>query len=491
VRILVTGATGYIGGLIVPALVSAGHNVRCVARLPERLAGRFDGVDVVRGDVFDGDSMRAAMDGIEIAYYLIHSMATDRRDFSQSDRAAAATFGDAARDAGVKRIVFLGGLGEDGAALSKHLRSRHEVGDILRRSGVLVTEFRAAIIVGSGSISFEMIRYLTERLPVMVAPKWVSTRCQPIATYDVIRYLVAAADRPESESTIYEIGGADVLTYREMMMRYASTRGLSRYMLVVPLLTPRLSSYWIHLVTPIPASIARPLVEGLTNEVIVTNDAARRAFPDIVPMGYAQALRLALDRSLPTEPATTWFDAYDVRTLPGEFTGLTQGMLIDRRERQTRATPANVSAIYSSLGGKRGWLTGDFLWQLRGTMDRLVGGIGTRRGRRSATELRVGDAVDFWRVEEYRPPSLLRFRAEMKLPGIAWLQFESTANDGGGTTLRQTAFFEPRGLLGYLYWYMVLPFHEFVFGNMARRIVEEAEALDKGAAVSQPRKDAA
>jgi hypothetical protein len=325
----------------------------------------------------------------------------------------------------------------------------------------------------------------------MVAPKWVSTRCQPIATYDVIRYLVAAADRPESESTIYEIGGEDVLTYREMMMRYAATRGLSRYMLVVPLLTPRLSSYWIHLVTPIPASIARPLVEGLTNEVIVKNDAARRAFPDIVPMGYAQALRLALDRSLPTEPATTWFDAYDVRTLPGEFTGLTQGMLIDRRERQTRATPAQVSAVYSSLGGKRGWLTGDFLWQLRGTMDRLVGGIGTRRGRRSATELRVGDAVDFWRVEQYRPPALLRFRAEMKLPGIAWLQFESTPNDAGGTTLRQTAFFEPRGLLGYVYWYMVLPFHEFVFGNMARRIVEEAEALDKRAGVSQPRKDAA
>jgi uncharacterized protein YbjT (DUF2867 family) len=487
VRILVTGATGYIGGLLVPSLASEGHAVRCVARLPDRLAGRFPKVEVVRGDAFDAASMRAALSGVEIAYYLIHSMAADRRDFSQSDRVAAATFADAAREAGVKRIIFLGGLGVDGATLSPHLRSRHEVGDILRRSGVLVTEFRAAIIVGSGSISFEMIRYLTERLPVMVAPKWVSTRCQPIAIHDVIRYLVDAANRPDDESTIYEIGGADVMTYREMMMRYASMRGLARHMLVVPFLTPRLSSYWIHLVTPISASIAQPLVEGLTNEVIVKSDAARRAFPEIVPVGYDEALRVALDRSLSTEPATTWFDAYDVRMLPGEFTGLTQGMLVDRRERQTRAEPAQVSAVYSSLGGKRGWLYGDFLWQLRGAIDRLLGGIGTRRGRRSATELRVGDAVDFWRVEQYRPPALLRLRAEMKLPGIAWLQFESTPNAAGTTTLRQTAFFEPHGLLGYAYWYMVLPFHEFIFGNMARRIVEEAETLG----VSQAPKHAA
>jgi uncharacterized protein YbjT (DUF2867 family) len=487
VRVLVTGATGYIGGLLVPSLVNEGHEVRCVARLPERLAGRFAGADIVRGDVFDAPTMLAAMDGIEVAYYLIHSMTADRRDFSQSDREAAATFGDAARKAGVKRIIFLGGLGVDGAALSPHLRSRHEVGDILRRSGVLVTEFRAAIIVGSGSISFEMIRYLTERLPVMVAPRWVSTRCQPIAIRDVIRYLVDALKRPENESAIYEIGGADVMTYREMMMRYASMRGLSRHMLVVPLLTPRLSSYWIHLVTPIPASIARPLVEGLINEVIVKNDAARRAFPQVVPTGYDEALRLALDRSLSTEQATTWFDAYHVRTLPGEFSGLTQGMLIDRRERQARASPAQVSAVYSSLGGKRGWLYGNFLWQLRGEMDLLAGGVGTRRGRRSATELRVGDAVDFWRVERYRPPALLRLRAEMKLPGIAWLQFESAPNAGGGTTLRQTAFFEPRGLFGYAYWYMVLPFHVLIFGTMVRRIAEEAELL----AVSQAKRNAA
>jgi hypothetical protein len=310
----------------------------------------------------------------------------------------------------------------------------------------------------------------------------VSTRCQPIGNRDVIAYLVAALRKDDTVSTLYEIGGADVLPYREMMMRYAAMRGLARRLIVVPFFTPRLSSYWVHLVTPIPARIARPLIDGLSNEVIVKDDAARRDFPEIVPMGYAEALRLALDRSLSTGPATTWFDAYDVRTLPGEFTGLEQGMLIDRRERHTRASPANVSAIYSSLGGKRGWLYADALWQLRGVMDRVVGGIGTRRGRRSPIDLRVGDAVDFWRVEAYRPGELLRLRAEMKLPGLAWLQFESVADDAGGTTLRQTAFFEPRGVFGYLYWYAVVPFHEFIFGNMATRIVEEAEKLGEPSA---------
>ena len=477
-----TGATGYIGGRLVPALVAGGYEVRCVARLPERLAGRFEGVEIVRGDVFDEASLAAAMGDVDIAYYLVHSMSSDRHDFSQSDRVAAERFGRAALAAGVGRIIYLGGLGEDSPELSRHLRSRHEVGDILRRSGVPVTEFRAAIIVGSGSISFEMIRYLTERLPVMVAPKWVATRCQPIGNRDVVAYLVAALRHGEPGSAVYEIGGADVLSYREMMFCYAAIRGLKPRMLVVPFFSPRLSSYWVHLVTPIPARIARPLIDGLNNEVIVRDPAARRVFPEIVPMGYDAALRLALDRSLSTGPITTWFDAYDVRTLPGEFTGLTQGMLIDRRERRTLASPASVSATYSSLGGRRGWLYGDLLWRLRGVMDRVVGGVGIRRGRRSATDLRVGDAVDFWRVEAYRPGELLRLRAEMKLPGLAWLQFECLPDEGRGTTLRQTAFFEPRGLLGYAYWYSVVPFHEFIFGNMATRIVQEAEKLDESAA---------
>ncbi len=475
-RVLVTGATGYIGGRLVPVLVNAGHTVRCVARDPARLTDRFEGVEVVRGDVFDEASLTAAMHDVDVAYYLVHSMSDDRHDFTRSDRLAAERFGNAARNAGVDRIVFLGGLGVDEVKLSRHLRSRHEVGAILRASGVPVIEFRAAIIVGSGSVSFEMIRYLTERLPLMIAPRWVSTLCQPIGIRDVIAYLLGALTLPDRDGRIFEIGGADVLSYREIMLGYAAARGLSRKILVVPLFTPRLSSYWIHLVTPIHASIARALIDGMHNEVIVHDPAARSAFPSIVPVGYAEALKRALDRYKTTGPQTTWFDAFDVKTLPGEFAGLTQGMLIDRRERNADAPPQRVFAVFSSLGGQRGWLYADRLWYLRGILDRLVGGIGIRRGRRSPTDLRVGDAVDFWRVEAYKPNELLRLRAEMKLPGLAWLQFESLQREGGGTTLRQTAFFEPRGIFGYLYWFSVLPFHELIFGNMAKRIIYEAGA---------------
>jgi uncharacterized protein YbjT (DUF2867 family) len=479
-HVLVTGATGYIGGRLVPALLAAGHTVRALARDPERLAGRFPGVEVVRGDAFDAESVRAALAGIDAAYYLIHSMTRARGNFAESDRDAARIFGSAAKDAGVKRIVYLGGLGDEASGLSKHLRSRHEVGDILRESGVPVTEFRAAMIVGSGSASFEMMRYLTDRLPVMIAPKWVATRCQPIFVRDVLSYLVEAIARPATAGAMYEIGGADILTYKQMMKRYAKLRGLSRHLLVVPFFTPRLSSYWVHFVTPIPANIARPLIDGLHNEVIVRNDAARRDF-DIVPIGYDEAVSRALNRYASTGPATTWFDAYDVRTLPGEFAGVNEGMLIDRRERETAASPHALFQTFTGLGGTRGWLYGDVLWELRGVLDRIVGGIGIRRGRRSPTELRIGDAVDFWRVEAYRPDSLLRLRAEMKLPGNAWLEFEAIPREGGRTILRQTAFFDPRGAFGYAYWYSVLPFHEAIFGNMAKRITEEAVRLDANA----------
>jgi uncharacterized protein YbjT (DUF2867 family) len=477
-RVLVTGATGYIGGRLVPELVNSGHSVRCFVRDPNRIAGRFPNVEVARGDVFDRDSLIAAMQGCDVAYYLVHSMSDDRHDFTRRDREAARTFGEAAAAAGVARIIYLGGLGVERAAraLSPHLRSRQEVGDELRAAGVPVTEFRAAIIVGSGSISFEMLRYLTERLPVMIAPKWVLTRCQPIGVRDVLSYLTAALGVTESAGRIIEIGGADVLPYVEMMRRYAALRGLARRIFIVPFFSPRLSSRWIHLVTPIPSSIAMPLVEGLFNEVIVHDDSARTLFPHIVPIGYDAAVTRALDRFASTGPATTWFDAFDVRTLPGEFAGSTQGMLVDRRERTTNAAASDVYRVFTSLGGTKGWLYADWLWELRGILDRLVGGIGTRRGRRSPTQLRIGDAVDFWRVETLVPNEILRLRAEMKLPGYAWLQFEAVANDGGGTTLRQTAFFDPRGAFGLLYWYGVAPFHGFIFGNMATRIVEEAES---------------
>lgn len=478
-RVLVTGATGYIGGRLVPRLVEAGHAVRVLARDSGRLTGRFADVDVAEGDLFDRASIRASLQDVDVAYYLVHSMTRGRGDFAQKDREAAAIFAQAAADAGVRRIVYLGGLGVAGKGLSQHLRSRHETGEMLRSTDVPVTEFRAAMIVGSGSASFEMMRYLTERLPVMIAPRWVATPCQPIAVRDVLAYLVAELQRPADGDATFEIGGADVLSYREMMLRYARIRGLRRSLVVVPFFTPRLSSGWIHLVTPIPAAIARPLVDGLRSPVIVRDDRALRAFPDIVPVGYDVAVNRALDRYTTVGPETTWFDAYDVRALPGNFTGSAQGMLIDRRQRTTTATAQALFAVFTGLGGKRGWLYADGLWELRGVLDRLVGGFGTRRGRRSPDDLRVGDAVDFWRVESYEPDRLLRLRAEMRLPGYAWLQFEIVRDGAGATALRQTAFFDPRGIFGYLYWYSVLPFHEIIFGNMARRIAQEAELRDR------------
>jgi uncharacterized protein YbjT (DUF2867 family) len=344
----------------------------------------------VTGDVFERADLLRAFDGVDVAYYLVHSMSGNPRDFAASDRIAAELFATTAREAGVKRIIYLGGLGVDGANLSHHLRSRHEVGEILRSAGVPVTEFRAAVIVGSGSASFEMMRYLTERLPIMIGPKWVNTRCQPIAIRDVLAYLVEELQLERTGSVVREIGGADVLTYSEMMLRYARIRGLARHIVVVPFFTPRLSSAWVHLVTPIPSAIARPLIDGLLNEVIVHNHEADAEFPDIHPLGYDEAVTRALDRSTLIGPQTTWFDAFDARTLPGEFAGLSEGMLIDRREHSSSAAPREVARVFSELGGKRGWLYADFLWELRGLLDRMVGGFGMRRGRRSATDLARG-----------------------------------------------------------------------------------------------------
>jgi uncharacterized protein YbjT (DUF2867 family) len=473
-KILVTGATGYIGGLLAPRLLEAGHSVRCLSRNAERLAGRFSGAEIVDGDVLDENSLRAAFANIDVAYYLVHSM-SDSRSFGERDRSAAETFGRVARECGVRRIVYLGGLGADDASLSRHLASRHEVGEILQHSGVETIEFRAAMIIGAGSISFEMLRYLTERLPMMIAPRWVMSRCQPIAVADVLRYLLLALDLPRSESRIYEIGGADVLTYRDMMLGYARLRNLKRKIVIVPFFTPRLSSYWVHIVTPISARLAQPLILGLNNEVIVRDTAAQRDFPQIHPIGFERAVSDALDRYRSSGPETTWFDAFDIRKLPATFAGAREGMLIDRRERIAHATPRRVASVFMRLGGTQGWLYGDRLWRVRGWLDRLVGGVGLRRGRRSDTNLRVGDAVDFWRVDAITPDRLLRLRAEMKLPGKAWLEFDAEDIGGGRTRLTQTAFYEPRGLPGFLYWYVVFPFHGLIFGNMASRIAALAE----------------
>ncbi len=477
-RILVTGATGYVGGRLVPRLLAAGCEVRCLARDPERLAGRpwRDRVEVVAGDALVPATLIPALAGVDVAYYLIHSLGTGE-EFARRDRDAAAAFGIAARAAGVRCIIYLGGLGDPTTALSHHLRSRQETGAALGEAGVPVTEFRAGVVVGSGSLSFEMIRYLAERVPVMICPRWVFTRTQPIAIRNVLDYLVAALERTESVGKTIEIGGADVVTYGEMMTGYAAARGLRRWLLPVPVLTPRLSSLWVHLVTPIPAAIARPLVLGLKNEVVVRDTLARQLFPEIVPLGFREAVRLALQQLDAGAVETTWSDALSSSQGDRPIVRLEnrEGMILERRELRVAATPERVFAAVSRLGGRTGWLCMDWAWRVRGALDRLAGGVGMRRGRRDPVDLRPGDALDFWRVEAVEPPTLLRLRAEMKVPGRAWLQFE-VREDAGQSVLAQTAFFAPKGLAGLLYWYVLYPVHALIFSGLVRRLAARAEA---------------
>jgi uncharacterized protein YbjT (DUF2867 family) len=440
--ILVTGATGYVGGELVKALLAAGHRVRCLVRRPEAMKPQqVAGAEVFAGDVLDPSSIRAAMKGVDTAYYLIHSMAS-AGSFEDQDRAAAQYFGEAAREAGTRRIVYLGGLGSASENLSAHLRSRHEVGAILRSSGVPVIEFRASIVIGSGSLSFEMIRALVERLPVMIAPRWVSVPAQPIAISDLLNYLIAALDLPPA-NRIFEIGGADRVSYGELMREYAKQRGLKRLILSVPVLTPRLSSLWLGLVTPLYVRVGRKLIESIRHPTVVEDNSALTEFK-IRPCGYREAIRLALSQGH-------------------------QGWLFDSRSITVDAPPEKVFAVIRRIGGKTGWYYANWLWHLRGAMDRMIGGVGMRRGRRDPEDLRVGDVVDFWRVESIEPNRRLRLAAEMKLPGRAWLEFE-VSGDARGCTIRQTAIFDPLGLLGRAYWYSVYPFHQFVFGGMLRRI---------------------
>ncbi|MET9323522.1 SDR family oxidoreductase [Streptomyces sp. NPDC003038] len=533
---LVTGATGYIGGRLVPELLAAGHRVRCLARSPEKLrdhlwAGR---ADVVRGDATDARSVAEALRGIDVAYYLVHALGAGS-GFEERDRTAARIFAEQAHAAGVRRIVYLGGLTPAGIPvrdLSPHLRSRAEVGEILLAGAVPATVLRAAVIIGSGSASFEMLRYLTERLPVMITPSWVGTRCQPIAVRDVLRYLVASATMPPEVDRAFDIGGPDVLTYEEMMRRYAVVAQLPhRLILRVPMLTPRLSSLWIGLVTPVPRSLARPLAESLRHEVVCAeHDIARYAAdPPGAPLGFDQALTLALQRVREAKVTTRWSSA----SLPGapsdplptdpDWAG--GSLYTDRRALTVDASPAALWQVVEGIGGDSGWYSFPLAWAVRGWLDRLVGGAGIRRGRRDAARLRVGDALDFWRVEEIQPGRLLRLRAEMRLPGLAWLEMytdpepdpergrdRSPGKDpdpgadrgpGGGrehgqerapapatgtvaeprprARYRQRALFHPHGLLGHLYWWSVSPFHAVVFGGMARNIARAAERLDQEA----------
>ncbi|MEU6065605.1 SDR family oxidoreductase [Streptomyces sp. NPDC047082] len=484
-RCLVTGATGYIGGRLVPELLSAGYRVRCLARSPGKLRDHpwAGDAEVVRGDVTDAASVDGAMRDVDVAYYLVHALGTGRR-FEETDRRTARIFGERARAAGVRRIVYLGGLtpvGVPESELSPHLRSRAEVGRILLDSGVPTTVLRAAVIIGSGSASFEMLRYLTERLPVMVTPSWVHTRIQPIAVRDVLRLLVGGAALPDDVGRAFDIGGPDVLTYRDMMLRYASVAGLPRRVVVpVPVLTPRLSSHWVGLVTPVPAAIARPLTESLRHEVVCRERDIVRYVPDPEghPIGFDDAVRLALRRVREAGVTTRWSSAAVPRApsdpLPTDPDWAGGSLYSDRREAGVDAPTGDLWRVIEGVGGDNGWYSFPLAWALRGWLDRLAGGVGLRRGRRDAQRLRVGDSLDFWRVEEIEPGHLLRLRAEMRLPGLAWLEMYAERGGSGRSRYRQRALFHPRGLLGHAYWWSVSPFHAVVFGGMARNIARAA-----------------
>jgi len=466
--ILLTGATGYIGGRLLAALEARGHRVRCLARNPENLSGRIgERTEVVRGDLTDPASLDAALNGVDLAFYLVHSMAAGT-GFREADRQVAENFAGAAQRAGVKRIVYLGGLGF-GEELSPHLASRQEVGNVLRESGVPVVELRASIVIGSGSLSFEMIRALVDRLPVMITPRWVGVRAQPIGIEDVISYLVEAIDVQAEGGRIYEIGGPDKASYGEIMLEYAHQRGLRRLMIPVPVLTPRLSSLWLGLVTPVYARVGRELVDSLRNETTVRDPSALEAF-SIRPRALRESIQRALVNEDEEFARTRWCDALSSVGETSDFGGTRYGTrLVDSRVVNVPASPDATFATVEAIGGDRGWYRYDLLWRLRGLLDLAVGGPGLRRGRRDPEHVRVGETLDFWRVEAIEPGRLLRLAAEMKLPGRAWLQFEVEPSETGAT-LRQTAIFDPIGLAGMLYWYGLYPVHNLVFGGMVKAL---------------------
>lgn len=470
--VAVVGATGYVGGRLTAALIGARRSVRCLARRPHALRRRLGGAaEIVYADCLEASSLLPALAGVETAYYLVHSMGAGE-DFAALDRRAAGNFAAAARDAGVRRVVYLGGLGRASDALSPHLRSRHETGEILRSSGVPVVELRASVIIGSGSLSYEMVRALVERLPVMVCPRWVGEKTQPIAVEDVLAYLLAA---PDVAAGVYEIGGPEVVSYADVMREYARQRGLRRLLVPVPVLTPRLSSLWLGLVTPLYARVGRRIIDGVRNATVVASDEARKAFavrPRPLREAVARALRLE-DAEL---AATRWSDALSSSALrPSRWGGARLGArIVDSRAVHVTAPPPRAFAAIRRIGGRRGWYHANGLWRLRGWLDLLVGGVGMRRGRSDPESLREGDPLDFWRVEAFEEDRLLRLRAEMKLPGRAWLQFEVTPR-GEGSEIRQTAVFDPAGLAGRLYWHALYPIHALMFRGMLSAIAARSD----------------
>jgi uncharacterized protein YbjT (DUF2867 family) len=473
-HILLTGATGYVGGVLLGELERRGHRVRCLARRPAKLAGKTGpNTEVMAGDASDPADLARACAGVDAAYWMVHSMESGV-DFERADRLAAERFAAAAREAGVGRLVYLGGLGaDDDERLSPHLRSRHEVGAILRAGGGDVVELRASIVVGAGSFSFDLVRTLVERLPVMICPAWLATPTQPIAIGDVVAYLAAVLDLPPGTPRIFEIGGPDVVSYGAIMREYARQRGLHRLMIPVPVLTPRLSSLWLKLVAPRYSKVGRKLIDGLKNPTVVTSDAARRELP-VRPLGLAAAVRAAIDQEDREFAGKRWVDFADVEDLPHRYGGRAAGTrLVDHRHAVVAVPPERAFAAIERIGGVNGWYACDWLWQLRGWMDRCIGGPGMSRGRRDPERLAAGDVLDCWQVEVCQPPRRLRLAAEMKMPGRGWLEFEVVPRDGD-VTIHQTAVFDPRGLGGLAYWYAIWPLHELVFTRMLAGIARHA-----------------
>jgi uncharacterized protein YbjT (DUF2867 family) len=481
-KILLTGASGYVGGRLLKALEEKNYDLRCLARRPEFLKSKVRATTaVVKGDVLNPASLQAAMQNIDAAYYLVHSMGSTGA-FEEEDRRAAKNFAEAARQAGVRRLIYLGGLGKD-EELSPHLASRQEVGNILRNSGVPTIELRASIIIGSGSLSFEMIRALVEKLPVMITPRWTKTLAQPIAIEDVIAYLLAALHVAVEENGVFEIGGSDRVSYLDIMKEYARQRRLKRFIIPVPVLTPRLSSLWLGLVTPLFARVGGKLIDSVRNETVVHDDRALKVF-GIQPRGIREALERAFKNEDREFAETRWSDALSSPGKLRSWGGVKFGArIVDSRQVTVKCNREEAMRPIRRLGGKTGWYYGNWLWKLRGFVDLLIGGVGLRRGRRDPEWPAPGDTLDFWRVEAFEPNRLLRLFAEMKVPGRAWLQFEIEDHQAGAT-IRQTAIFDPVGIFGLIYWYVLYPLHSLIFGGMLRGIAKATEA-NQGATANQ------
>ena len=476
--VLLTGASGYIGGRLLPILEALPFRLRCMVRRPEYLTQRTGpDTEVAPGDVFDPPSLVKALQGVHTAYYLVHSLGGGD-DYEERDREAADNFGRASLEAGVKQIIYLGGLasGED---LSTHLASRQEVGSILRESGVPTIEFQASIVIGSGSLSFEMVRGLVERLPVMIAPTWVRSRAQPIAVEDVLDYLIQALYRPGPENTVYEIGGADQSSYEGIVREYAQQRGLHRMIIHLPILTPHLSSHWLALVTPLYYTVGRQLIEGVRNDSVVSDTKALEVFP-IRPRPLSEAVKRALTNEDREFAATHWSDSPAGQRLSHHHWGGVRfgPRLVDSYSKVLNYPPEKIFAPIQCVGGENGWYAFDWMWKLRGLLDRLIGGVGHRRGRRDPCDIRQGDAIDFWRVEKFEPDRTLLLFAEMKMPGRAWLHFEVGPHEEG-SEVRMTALFDPIGVWGLVYWYLVYPFHFLIFNGMFKGIVRAVLRSEK------------